>query len=116
MKQAKTTLTLALGTAFGVSLAMGTAAQAAGNPFAMQSLDRGYMVADSGGKMGDGKCGNMATDKADEGKCGGMKKDAVPAKEKSMDGKCAANTKKVAPPKTKEGKCGEGKCGAGMKS
>jgi uncharacterized low-complexity protein len=70
--------------AFGV-------AQAAGNPFAAQPLDTGYMQiagADTEGKCGEGKCGGT---KDAEGKCG--------------EGKCGAD-------KGTEGKCGEGKCGA----
>ncbi len=66
-------------------------AQAAGNPFAAQSLEAGYMLlaeADTEGKCGEGKCG---AEKEKEGKCG--------------EGKCGAD-------KEKEGKCGEGKCGA----
>lgn len=116
MKPKNATLTVALGAAFTASLTMGATAQAVGNPFATQILDRGYMVADAGNKMGDGKCGNMTNDKAGDGKCGGTKKDAAPAKAKSMEGKCAANTKEIAPSKAKDGKCGEAKCGANKKS
>ncbi|MFB1489527.1 MAG: low-complexity protein [Thiocapsa sp. C3-sup] len=66
-------------------------AQAAGNPFAAQPLDTGYMQiagADTEGKCGEGKCGGT---KDAEGKCG--------------EGKCGGD-------KGTEGKCGEGKCGA----
>lgn len=85
-----TTLALAVGSAFGLAL---SAAHADGNPFAMQTLDRGYMVAEAGDKMKDGKCGGEM--KTKEGKCGNMEKPA-------------ADTK------MKDGKCGEGKCGASM--
>ncbi|WP_373506405.1 low-complexity protein [Thiocapsa sp.] len=61
-------------------------AQAAGNPFAAQSLDAGYLQLAEAGT--EGKCG--------EGKCGANK---------DKEGKCGAD-------KEKEGKCGEGKCGA----
>lgn len=115
MNSTKTTLTLALTAAIGAA----GIAHAAGNPFAMQSLNGGYMVAaadDTGtegkaksGKCGTGKCGaNKAKAKAKtmEGKCGGDKA-------KAMDGKCGGDKAKAM-----EGKCGgdkakamEGKCG-----
>lgn len=79
-----TTLALAVGSLFGLGL---SAAHAEGNPFAMQPLDRGYMVAEAGDKVKDGKCGNM---------------EKPAAEEKMKDAKCG------------EGKCGEGKCGASM--
>ena len=83
----------ALGTTFAVSLAMSPVANAADNPFAMNELSSGYMLADAHaeGKCGEGKCGEGK--KADkEGKCG--------------EGKCGEGKKAE-----KEGKCGEGKCG-----
>lgn len=101
MAQKKTALTLALGSAFAASLAVAPVANAADNPFEMQSLKNGYQVAemkDGNGnpvngpaKAKEAKCGG---DKAKEGKCGGDKK---------KDGKCG------------EGKCGEGKCGGSKK-
>ena len=106
----KTALSLALGTAFTFSLATSPIVNAAENPFAMQSLDKGYMVADADkmkdGKCGEGKCGASKTkSKAKEGNCGGdMEKDAAAGKMK--DGKCGDAAK------MKDGKCGEGKCGA----
>ena len=76
----------AVGVAFVSSLAVSTTAVADENPFAMDELDSGYMLAGSHeGK--EGKCG--------EGKCGG---------EKAEEGKCGHE-------KAEEGKCGEGKCG-----
>ena len=80
------TLSLAIGSAFAVSLIAAPIANAANNPFAMQQLSNGYVVADA--KAKDGKCG--------EGKCG-AKKDA-----KAADGKCG--DKKAA-----DGKCGDKK-------
>ena len=108
----KTALSLALGTAFTFSLATSPVVNAAENPFSMQSLDKGYMVADADkmkdGKCGEGKCGASKTKakaKAKDGKCGGdMEKDAAAGKMK--DGKCGDAAK------MKDGKCGEGKCGA----
>jgi uncharacterized low-complexity protein len=89
----KSKLSIALGTVFVASMAASSVASAAQSPFAMASLDKGYMVAAADtakdSKMKDGKCG--------EGKCGGDKK----AKDAKADDKS----------KMKDGKCGEGKCG-----
>ena len=107
MNATKTTLTLALTAAIGAA----GIAHAAGNPFAMQSLRGGYLVA-------------AADDKAMEGKCGGDKAKASKAKDgKCGEGKCGANKAKAkAKAKAMEGKCGadkakatEGKCGADKK-
>ncbi len=71
MTHKKSILSLAVGSAFAVTLCVAPIAFAADNPFAIQSLDKGYMVADAHGygekKAGEGKCGGM---KAGEGKCG----------------------------------------------
>lgn len=84
MNARKTHLTIALAATIGAVAGLAGYAQAASsNPFAMQSLNNGYMVAGADAKAKEGKCG--------EGKCGGNK----------------AKTEA----KTKEGKCGEGKCG-----
>ena len=83
-KARKTHLTIALAASIGAAAGIAGYAQAASsNPFAMQSLNNGYMVASADTKSMEGKCG--------EGKCGGNK-----AKSDA---------------KAKEGKCGEGKCG-----
>lgn len=106
MKQAKLTpVAAALGTTFAVSLSASPLVNAAGNPFSMNDLTSGYMVAEA-----EGTCGNMPMDeeatvedskpaadskpqaKAEEGKCG--------------EGKCGEKRK------AHEGKCGEGKYGA----
>ena len=117
MNGKKTALSLAIGSAFAVSLAASPLANAAENPFGMSALKSGYMLADasdmkaSDKKMPEGKCGDKKSTKAKDAKCGGkMKHDAATGKMK--DGKCG-NTAKM-----KEGKCGEGKCGAtkGMKT
>lgn len=103
----KKALSIVLGSAFAASISM-TAANAAENPFAMQSLTSGYQVADNHdakeGKCGTGKCGaekKAEGDKAKEGSCGG---------EKGKEGSCGGE-------KGKEGSCGgdkgkEGSCGA----
>src|SRR3989344_1526848 len=84
----------ALGTTFVISLAASPVVLAADNPFALNDLSSGYMVAEAGNcgeeKDGEGKCGENK-DPSAEGKCG--------------EGKCGEKRK------THEGKCGEGKCG-----
>lgn len=76
----KTLIAAAVGTAFAATFAA-PLVSAAENPFALSSMDKGYMVAEHNDghtkMMKDGKCG--------EGKCG--------------EGKCGAK-------KTAEGKCG----------
>ena len=76
MSSKKTLISVAVGSAFAASIGVAPLAVAAENPFALQSLDKGYMVADhheakpkamKEGKCGEGKCGNM---KMGEGKCG----------------------------------------------
>lgn len=76
MSSKKTLISVAVGSAFAASIGVAPLAVAAENPFALQSLDKGYMVADNHaakpkamkeGKCGEGKCGNM---KMGEGKCG----------------------------------------------
>ncbi len=117
-KKSITTLSIAAGTAFVASLAMGNVANAAegANPFAMNEMSGGYM------QLAEGKCGGSMNSKSDmkEGKCGGSMKDGKAKKE----GKCG-NNKDMKEGKCggskgmgmdngkgkKEGKCGEGKCG-----
>ena len=76
MSSKKTLISVAVGTAFAASMGAAPVAFAVENPFALQSLDKGYMVAEDSsakpkpmkeGKCGEGKCGNM---KMGEGKCG----------------------------------------------
>ena len=68
-----TVLTLAVGVALASSL---TVAHAAENPFAMKSMEKGYMVAEAGDKAKEGKCGGT---KAKEAKCGGDKRQQKPS-------------------------------------
>ncbi len=99
-------ITIALGSAFAAITLL--PAHAAGNPFAVKTLDAGYQVAQADMKMDskakDGKCG--------EAKCGADKK-----MDKKMDGKCGEGKcgadKKI--DKKMDGKCGESKCGADKK-
>ena len=69
MANKKSIISIAVGSAFAATLGAAPIASAADNPFAIQSMDRGYMVAQGYGEMkaGEGKCGGM---KAGEGKCG----------------------------------------------
>jgi uncharacterized low-complexity protein len=124
MKRSKqTALTLALGSAIAASLSAAPV-NAAENPFAAQSMAKGYMVAEAD-KAAEGKCGAK---KETEGKCGAKAKEGKCGGEKSKEGKCGdTKAKTKAKPKEgkkstedeaankkmlKEGKCGEGKCGA----
>jgi uncharacterized low-complexity protein len=110
---------LLIGSVAGISIA------SADSPFAMTSLESGYMVAEA--KMGEGKCGGgMAKAKGDdkvecetkaddktmkEGKCGEGKCGGGMAKAKGDDKvECES---KADDKKMKEGKCGEAKCGEG---
>ena len=101
----KTKLSIALGSALVVSMAASSVAVAAQNPFAMASLDKGYMVAAADtakdGKMKEGKCGEG---KCGEGKCGGEGHTAEGhcGADKAGEGKCGGD-------KAAEGKCGEQK-------
>ena len=71
MSSKKSLISVAVGTAFAATLGASPVAFAAENPFALQSLDKGYMVADhheaKPKAMKEGKCGNM---KMEEVKCG----------------------------------------------
>lgn len=124
MSSKKTLISAAVGTAFVATIGAAPLASAAENPFAMQSLDQGYMVAQAG-KMGEGKCGGM---KAGEGRCGmtmmDANKDGKISKEEftkhheamfaTMDANKDGSISKDEMGKMMDGKCGEGKCG-GMK-
>ena len=102
MKTSKKTLSIAVGTALGASLALSPVALADTNPFGASELSGGYMQIAGGhgeGGCGEGKCGG---EKAEgEGKCG----EGKDAEGKDAEGKCGEG-------KCGEGKCGEGKCGS----
>ena len=98
---------LAVGAALAGTFALaGTATAETENPFAMSSLEAGYMLGAEGGcggdkeKGGEGSCG--------EGSCGEDKK-----KEKGGEGSCGEGScggeKEDA-----EGSCGEGSCGGSV--
>jgi uncharacterized low-complexity protein len=86
---------LLIGSIGGISTA------SADNPFAINSLESGYMVVAE--KTGEGKCGTA--------KCGGEKKEEM--KEKMHEGKCGGEKAEKAEGKCGEGKKMEGKCGEG---
>ena len=90
MVSKKKAIGVVVGSAFVAGVVLVPMANAADNPFALHSLQSGYMVAEA--KATDGKCG--------QGKCGGMKTQEKPA---------APATPTA--PKSGEAKCGQGKCG-----
>ena len=102
MKKSKLTpIASALGTTLAVSLSTSPMANAAGNPFSMNELPGGYMVAEA-----EGGCGAMedTSSKPEEN----VKKTAevdTSAEGKCGEGKCGERRK------AHDGKCGEGKCG-----
>jgi len=114
MASKKTALTLALGSTIAATLAA-TPVSAAENPFAAQTLQKGYMVAEAApdpvGKAAEAKCGAK---KDKEGKCGAKAKksadDAEANKKMIKEGKCGEGM--CGAKNAKEGKCGEAKCGA----
>ncbi len=97
MKKTGKPLALAVGGAFMATLAVSAAQAGENNPFAMQPLIKGYMVADASdsGKMKEGKCS--------AGNCSASKKKAMQDKsmmgDKSKDDAVAAGSDK----KLKEG-------------
>jgi uncharacterized low-complexity protein len=108
MKVQKKMVAAALGGAVAATLGMAPVAQAEQNPFSMQPLAHGYMVADAekamdaqDGKMMDGK---MKDGKCSTGKCGSSKKKAMKEKQaaadaKAKEGNCSAEKK------MKDGNC-----------
>jgi uncharacterized low-complexity protein len=118
----KTLIAAAAGSAFVASMAAAPVASATDSPFALQSLDRGYMVAQAGktadGKCGQGKCGGM--NKATENKCGAAMMDANKdgnvskdefmkaheAKFATMDANKDGSIDKAEMDKMMQGKCG----------
>ncbi len=78
MSSKKSMISIAVGSALATTLAAVPIAATADNPFGMQSLDRGYMVADAHKygekKGGEGKCGGQGA--CGEGRCGAAMADA----------------------------------------
>ena len=84
MTSKKNVISVALGSAFVASLAASPLANAAENPFSLQSLNQGSLIADNhADKAAEGKCAGMK-DKAAEGKCAGMKDQAAEDKGEGM--------------------------------
>jgi uncharacterized low-complexity protein len=128
----KTLIATAVGSAFVAGMAAAPIASAAENPFVMHALDKGYRVAQAG-KMGDGKCGGMKANAA-ENTCGAAmmdtNKDGKVSKEEfvkaheaqfgAMDANQDGFLDKTEMGKMMDGQCGgakmpmQGKCG-GMK-
>lgn len=107
MKAKTKTMNLAITTAFTAAiLAAPVLSNAAENPFALQSLSSGYMVAEStdGDKLKEGNC---SADKAKEGNCAGKAKEGNCAADKAKEGNCSAKAKEgnCAADKAKEGNC-----------
>lgn len=106
MVSKKKTIGVAVGSVFAAGMTIVPMASAAENPFALQSLQGGYMLAaDAPAKAPEAKCG--------QGKCGSMKQGAAAksGEAKCGQGKCGG-MKTETPLKATEAKCGQGKCGA----
>lgn len=128
MASNKKAIGVAVGSAFVAGMAMAPMSSAVENPFALKSLEGGYMLAQAqttapapakvpDAKCGMGKCGGM---KSGEAKCGmGMmdaNKDGKVSKDEFMKGHeamfAARDTNKDGVIDTNEMKaCMEGKCG-----
>lgn len=116
-KAKKNAVTLATGAALSATLMAAGLAHAASSPFAMQSLEKGYMVADAGDKMKDGNCAGSAkgamdkgADKMKDGNCANSDKTKAKAKAdtKMKDGNCAGSAKGAmdkGADKMKDGNC-----------
>jgi len=126
MSSKKSIISIAVGSAFAATLGAAPLVSAADNPFGMQSLDKGYMVADAhkygDKKGGEGKCGGEGA--CGEGRCGANMADAnndgkITKEEwtshhnamfEHMDAnKDGVIDKDERKPKTKDGKCGNSK-------
>jgi len=113
----KILISAAVGSAFAATLGVAPAALAAENPFALQSMDKGYMVAEHHeGKaktMKEGMCGMSMADANKDGK---ISQEEFTAHHTAMftqmdtnkDGSIdkAEMTKAMAAMKAMEGKCG----------
>ncbi len=116
---------LAVGAALAGSFALaGTASAESENPFAMSSLEAGYMLGAEGGcggdkekggegSCGEGSCGEDKKEKGGEGSCGegscGGDKDGEKGGEGSCgEGSCGGEKEDA------EGSCGEGSCGGSV--
>lgn len=126
MSGKKNLISVAVGTAFAATLGAVPVAFSAENPFALQSLDKGYMVAgnhgakakaSTEGKCGEGKCGMSMADTNQDGKVSKEELDAMFEKmDANKDGFVDKNemAKMMSSMKGMDGsmKGMEGKCGA----
>jgi len=115
MSSKKILISAAVGSAFAATLGAAPLASAAENPFAMQSLDKGYMVAQAGkmgeGKCGMGKCGNSIMDENKDGK---VSREEFTRHHEALFANIDAN-KDGSIDKDEMGKMTDGKCGAAKK-
>jgi uncharacterized low-complexity protein len=110
-------LAAAIGATLAASAFTLPIASAEENPFQMQQLPSGYMVAGKEGKCGEGKCGMKKMDTDGDGSI--SKSEFMQHKEEKFnkmdangDGILTGDEMKMhMRGKSKEGKCGEGKCG-----
>ncbi|HEX5766036.1 MAG TPA: hypothetical protein VFY27_10750 [Woeseiaceae bacterium] len=121
-KKAARPVALAVGAALAGSFAMSGVASAdtGASPFAMTTLNAGYMLGAGEGACGGDKAkaeGNCGGDKGAEGNCGGDKEDkgaegncGGDKEDKDAEGNCGGDKED----KDAEGKCGEGKCGGAV--
>ncbi|HNO76181.1 MAG TPA: hypothetical protein PKG49_11390 [Nitrosomonas mobilis] len=73
MSKKKSIISVAIGSAFAATLSIASIASAAENPFSVQIMDKGYMVAyghtkADESKSGEGKCGAHIVDANKDGK------------------------------------------------
>ncbi len=100
-------IALAVGAALAGSFAIsGTAnADAIESPFALSTLNVGYMLGTGEGSCGEGSCGG---DKEGEGSCG----EGSCGGDKEGEGSCGEGS--CGGDKEGEGACGEGSCGGSV--
>lgn len=120
MSSKKSIISMAVGSAFAVTFGAASVVSAADNPFAMQSLDKAYMVADAHkygekkggeGKCGEGRCGAAMADANKDGK---VTKEEYTTHHDAMfehmdTNKDGVIDKDEMKQKMKDGKCGQGK-------
>lgn len=77
MSKRKSIISVAVGSAFAVTLGIAPVASAADNSVSMQPMEKGYVIADAGkygdkkageGKYGEGRCGAAMADTNEDGK------------------------------------------------
>ena len=117
MSSKKSIISLAVGSVFAATLGAVPIVSAADNPFAIQSLDKGYMVADANKygekKGGEGKCGEgiCGAAMADANKDGKITKEELAAHNNAMFENMDTNKDGVIDKDEMKRKMTEGKCG-----